>query len=140
MIHSRLCFITCISIFFAGSLLAQTQQKLNINEATVFLTGAELISSANLMLSKGENEILFTNVAGDVNSQSLTVNATNGVVVEAATFQNNYLAAEVLSPKAQEIKDSIELIKEKKAIINNKITVLKEELDILWENKKVGGN
>lgn len=99
MIHSRITAITGISLMLAQALHAQPQQKLNIDEATVFLSGAELISSAKLNLTKGENEILFTNVAGDVNSQSLSVSTTNGVVVESATFQNNYLATEVFSPR-----------------------------------------
>lgn len=132
--------ITGIALAMAGSLNAQTQQKLNLEAATVFLNGAELTSTAKLNLVKGENEILFTNVAGDVNSQSLTVNATNGVVVEAATFQNNYLAAEVLSPKAKEIKDSIELLTTSKEALNNKIAVLKEQIAVLQGNRKVGGD
>lgn len=138
MAHFRLSFISC-AVIFAGNAFAQTQQKLNIDQATVFLSGAELVSTANISLSKGENEVLFTNVAGDVNSQSLTINATNGVVVEAATFQNNYLAAEVFSPRAKEIKDSIDLVTENRGAISNKITVLTEQVAVLQGNRKVGG-
>lgn len=115
------------------------QHRLSIEEATVFLSGAELISTAKINLNKGENEILFTNVAGDVNSQSLSVSATNGVVVESATFQNNYLATEVLSPKAQDIKDSIELLTAYRKLVGNKIAVLDEQLAILKDNRKVSG-
>ena len=118
---------------------AQTQQRLNIDAATVFLSGAELTSSTKLNLVKGENEILFTNVAGDVNAQSLTVKASGGVVVESATFQNNYLAAEVLSPRAKELKDSIELLKDNKEVAGNKVKVINEQLTVLKDNTKVGG-
>ncbi len=138
MTYTRL-LLSALFLFFAGNLPAQTQQKLNINEATVFLNGAELVSSATLSLTKGENEILFTNVAGDVKSQSITVNATNGVVVEAATFQNNYLATEVLSPHAKELKDSIELMAFDSQVVNNKIMVLNHQVGILWKNSQVNG-
>ena len=138
MTQSRI-FLTGAFLLFASSTYAQTQQKLNIEQATVFLSGAELVSTAKLTLVKGENEFILTNVAGDVNSQSLTVNATNGVVVEAATFQNNYLANEVVSPKAQEIKDSILLIGTIKEQINNKIKVLNQQLAIITANQKVAG-
>ena len=57
--------------------------------------------ATSLSLVKGENTVLFSNVAGDVNNQSIIVNATNGVVVAGVTFQNNYLPAEELSPAAQ---------------------------------------
>ena len=136
--YSRL-FSTTVILLFAGSLGAQTQQKLNIDAATVFLSGAELISSTKITLPKGETEILFTNVAGDVNSQSLTINATNGVIVESSTFQNNYLASEVISPKGQEIKDSIEIITETRQQISNKIAVYDEQIAVLKDNRKVGG-
>lgn len=128
-----------VIVCFTSVVHAQTQQRLNIDAATVFLSGAELSSSAKINLVKGENELLFTNVAGDVNSQSLTVKATNGVVVESATFQNNFLAAESLSPKAKELKDSIELLKENKELTANKIKVLNEQLTVLKDNGKVGG-
>jgi len=128
-----------VMVCFTTVAHAQTQQRLNIDAATVFLSGAELTSSAKINLVKGENELLFTNVAGDVNSQSLTVKATNGVVVESATFQNNFLAAESLSPKAKELKDSIELLKDSKELTGNKIKVLNEQLTVLKDNGKVGG-
>ncbi len=129
-----------LASLFANSLDAQVQQKLNIDEATVFLSGAELTSRAKVNLQKGENEVLFSNVAGDVNAQSISVSVGNGVVVEAATFQNNYLATEVVSPKFKELKDSAELLTETRQQISNRITVLNEQIAILQENRKVSGN
>lgn len=140
MKKKNLFFLVVIPIFGYLQVDAQTTQKLNIEQATVFLSGAELVSTARINLGKGENEILFTNVAGDVNSQSLTVSATNGVIVESATFQNNYLATEVLSPKAQEIKDSIEAMTAFKQQTSNKVTVIDEQITVLKENRKVSGN
>ncbi|MCD6010450.1 MAG: mucoidy inhibitor MuiA family protein [Flavipsychrobacter sp.] len=139
MKQNRFACLTGFFLLAISIVQAQPQQKLVIEQATVFLSGAELISTAKLNLNKGENEILFTNVAGDVNSQSLSVSATNGVVVASATFQNNYLATEALSPKAQQIKDSIELMTEYKQLIHNKIVVIDEQLAVLRENRKVGG-
>jgi uncharacterized protein (TIGR02231 family) len=132
--------IVLIFLSVINSANAQTKQKLNIDEAVVFLNGAELTSSAKVNLVKGENEILFTNVAGDVNNQSINVSATNGVVVAAAAFQNNYLGDEVLSARAREIKDSIETMTEARKLINDKLTVITEEIAVLFNNKKVGGD
>jgi uncharacterized protein (TIGR02231 family) len=138
MIFTRLAAAcTCLGISLMAT--AQVQQKLNIDEATVFLSGAELVSSAKVSLQKGENEVMFTNVAGDVNTQSLSVGASNGVVVESATFQNNYLATEVYSPKVKEIKDSIELIVADSMLVHNKVAVLKQQAAVLWKNWQVSG-
>ena len=130
MIRTRIVSIGT-AILLSGGLQAQTQQRLNINEATVFLSGAELTSTARISLQKGDNEVLFTNVAGDVNSQSLNVKATGNVVVTSATFQNNYLATEALSPRAKAIKDSIELLTEDKATMQIKLDVVNAELGIM---------
>ena len=139
MIRTLFSFTTITGLLLVNTAFAQQQQKLNIDRATVFLNGAELVSTAKVSLSKGENEILFTNVAGNVNGQSLIVNASNGVAVEAATFQNNYLANEILSPRAKEIKDSIDLVTELRSQVQNKIAVLNEQVALLQGNRKVGG-
>jgi uncharacterized protein (TIGR02231 family) len=119
---------------------AQTNYKLNIEQATVFLHGAQLTGSTKVQFKKGENEIIFTNVAGDINTQSLTVNAGAGVAVESAVFSNDYLATEVLSPKAKDIKDSIEILTDERTLTANKIAVLNEQVAALQTNKKVGGD
>ncbi len=128
--------------FFASQqeATAQSTQKLKIEEAIVFLSGAELTSSAKVSLVKGENEVLFSNVAGDVNARSISVNASNGVIVESATFQNNFLGNEIISPRVKELKDSIELIIAAKKLMNDKIAVLNEQITVLQSNRKVGGD
>lgn len=127
-------------MLLSGSLAAQTTQKLKLEEATVFLSGAELTSSAKVPLAKGENEIVFTNVAGDINTESIRVSASNGVVVEGVTFQNNYLDPGIVSPRAKELKDSVELITTAKKLIADKLTVLTEQIAVLYNNKKVNGD
>lgn len=130
-----------ISILFALPLCAQTQQKVKIEQATVFLNGAELISTAKVNLSVGESEVIFTNIAGNVNQQSVSVGADNSnVAVQSATFKNDYLQSEVLSPKAKSIKDSIDVLSDENKVLDNKIFVIDEQLATLKDNHKVGGN
>lgn len=134
-----------IAISFVVALLpacsfAQTTQKLNIDKATVFLKGAELLSTAKVSLTKGENELLFTNVAGNVNTQSIVANATNGVVIESVTFQNNYRVTDNVSPEVKKIKDSIAALDALKEPISNKISAINEQIMVLKANQKVGGD
>lgn len=131
--------ISFIAIGTSYISLAQTTQKLNLDRATVFVRGAELTSTAKIALAKGENEYRFTNVAGNVNSQSIVVNAGNGVVVESVTFQNNYTTTDNVSPKVQEIKDSIEILTARKEPIANKELAIDEQISILQANRKVAG-
>ena len=110
ILMTRTCIIIASIFCSALSSSAQAPQKLNIEEVTVFLSGAQISSTSRIHLNKGENEIVFTNVAGDVNAQSLMVNAGNGVAVESATFLNNYLVTDNISPRIKNLKDSIETV------------------------------
>ncbi len=127
---------TCITY----TAVAQRNVRVNIKEATVFLRGAELSSSTRISIPQGESQVLFTNIAGNVNKQSLNIGASNGVVVQSATFQNNYLVDDQLSPRAQEIKDSIELVQDKRNRYNNQKTVVKEQITILNSNRSIAGD
>lgn len=138
MLLKKLLMVCCILLVAIAS-NAQKRQKVDINEATVFLNGAELFSSTNISLTSGETEILFTNVAGNVNQQSLSIGAGKDVVVQSAVFQNNYLENDNLSPRAQEIKDSIDQLEGKRSNVNNELTVVNEQVNILSQNKKVAG-
>jgi len=132
---------TLTVLLFAGmaQVHAQPQQKLDIEQATVFLHGAELTSTAKVNLPQGESEVLFTNVAGNIIAQSITVGADNGVTIQSAAAQNNYLVSSVLSPRAQKIKDSMELLAIQKEKLADKAAVAEEQLAVLKENHKVTG-
>ena len=134
-------------VLMAGFLLAtshniwaQTRQSVDISHATIFLNGAELSSSTKINLPQGESEILFTNIAGNVNQQSLNIGADNGVVIQSATFQNNFLVAEILSPRARAIQDSIDMIENGRAGTNNMLAVTNEQIAVLSQNKQVSGS
>lgn len=119
--------------------MAQTKQKANIDHVTVFLRGAEIESSSRISLPLGESEVLFTNIAGNVVEQSISVGVDNGVIVQSATAQNDYLVSENLSPRAQSIQDSIEILTTQLNSVSDKKTVANEQLLTLKDNKKVAG-
>ena len=139
MRHTSLFAGTLIILLLADCATAQPQQKLKIEEAVVFLNGAELTSRAKVNLAQGENDRLFINVAGDINTQSITVGASGGVVVESAMFQNNYLGNETTTAQVKEIKDSIGFLARSKKPVNAQLIVVNEQISLLASNKKVSG-
>jgi uncharacterized protein (TIGR02231 family) len=126
----------CTATFTAQ---AQSAQKLSIDKATVFLSGAELTSTAHITLQRGETDVLFSNVAGNVNAQSVSVATTNEVAVQSATFQNNYLVTDILSPTAKSLKDSIEILTTEKQQLESKDSSLHTQIKVLQVNEKVSG-
>ncbi len=138
--YLKLALISAAILLSLPRLGAETKQKLTIKEATIFLSGAELVSTANLSLHEGENEIMFTNVAGNINHQSLVIHATNGVIVESATPMNNYLTPDAVSPRIKEMKDSLQLLNVNRATANNSLEVINEYINIIQTNRKVSGD
>lgn len=139
MLPSRIYAIAIFTMLCVQAAHAQTKQKLDIKHVTVFLNGAELTSKAEIKLPAGETEILFTNVAGNINQQSLNVGVTNGVVVQSAIFQNNYLTDKVLSPLAQQLKDSIQLLADVRNDIYYNQQVAEQQINILNANQELYG-
>lgn len=124
---------------FSTQVFAQQKQKTNIEHITVFLSGAEIVGSAKINLPQGESEVLFTNIAGNIVQQSISVGVNNGVIVQSATAQNNYLDNNNLSPKAQSIKDSIEYLSQQNLALSDKKSVLNEQIAVIKENRKIAG-
>ncbi len=130
----------CLSAPFFAAADSKIKEKLNIDKATVFLHGAELECSGSVSLSKGENEVLLSNVAGDINTESIIIKAANGVVVESITFQNNYLNTDNQSPQVKVIKDSITYYQQKKSLLDNKIAAINSGISLIQANNKINGD
>ncbi|MGL5632364.1 MAG: mucoidy inhibitor MuiA family protein, partial [Azovibrio sp.] len=114
--------------------------KLVPQEVTVFLRGAELFSTTSISLPAGESEVLFTNVAGNINEQSLSISADNGVLVQSYNISNDFLTDETqtLSPQANALKQKIEEVQGEKEKQQIQLSVIKEQLAVLAENRKLG--
>lgn len=133
-----LSLITVCSVLSVAS-VAQTKQKVAIDHVTVFLNGAEIESNARISLAQGENEILMTNIAGNVVHQSISIATPKGVVVQSVTPKNDYLVDENLSPFAKLLKDSIDKITDENSQLANKNQVVTEQMAILKANQHVAG-
>lgn len=136
----RIIPIVILSCVVSNQVFGQTKQKVDINAVTVFLDGAEMYSTTKLKVPAGESEFLLTNVAGNVNQQSLNIGAGSNVVVQSATFQNDYLHNNELTPRAREIEDSIEYLSDKRKGVANKVRSIDEQINIIKQNRQVSGS
>ena len=111
--------------------MAQTINKMNLEHATVFLSGALMESSATINLKQGENEVTLTNIANAVNSQSIIINATNGVAVASSSYQNSGSPVATTSPLINKMLDTLESLYEKRGPVVNKISSIDDQLKLL---------
>lgn len=130
---------TTLCCTIALNSIAQTKLKTNIDHVSIFLSGAAIDCSGKINLPQGESEVLFTNIAGNLIQQSLSIGASNGVIVQSATPKNDFLSNKNLSPKAQMLKDSTELLQQINQQIADKKSVVEEQIALLKENRKISG-
>ncbi|EPL9568265.1 DUF4139 domain-containing protein [Providencia rettgeri] len=69
----------------ANHALAQAESNLNqsvkLNHATIFLRGAELDNNVTLSLKQGQNNVVLTNIATNIDPRTLSVSLKNGDVI-----------------------------------------------------------
>lgn len=135
----KFAFLCTAGIAAAVTAFAQKTQKLSITHVTVFLSGAEIESDTRIDVPQGSSEILLTNVAGNLNAQSISVGAGNNVVIQSVTPKNDYTGEKTLSPIARRLGDSIELLKVKLQESLNKKTTVDEQISVIRANRASGG-
>ncbi|MEQ4624919.1 DUF4139 domain-containing protein [Providencia manganoxydans] len=120
------------------SVANEINKELKLNQATIFLRGAELNNSAELVLPAGQSQITLTNVAKNVDKQSLSMSfATDDIVIRSVNLQHvptkpSYAAdITALIQKINEIKNQI-------ADININVKVNDEQLALLKDQRFFG--
>ncbi len=132
-------FATVLVLLFFNFLnsTAFPSKALKVESATVFFEGAQMISTANVNLLKGENTLILTNVAGNLEQQSITVKTSKGVLLKYVTFKNDYLGEEITAPRLKELVDSIESLSWEQTLLKDKIANCDLQLSIIEANKEI---
>lgn len=131
-------FSAFISLQSVANEIQSINKELKLNQATIFLRGAELNNSAELVLPAGQSQITLTNVAQNVDKQSLSMSfATDDIVIRSVNLQHvptkpSYAAdITALIKKINEIKNQI-------ADININVKVNDEQLALLKDQRFFG--
>jgi uncharacterized protein (TIGR02231 family) len=127
-------------ITISGCLLASQIQNANtvLTGVKVFTRGAELTHSAKVKINKGISEIAFTDIAANIDQNSLNVSAKGDLIILSVVQRNDYLKPVDANPEVKVLKDSLELLTNKLISKQNEIDVWNAELDLLFANKEIG--
>lgn len=123
-----LSIVSATNVFANGISSINPAKTLNydvkLNQATIFLRGAELNNNVTLNLPAGQSEVVLSNVANNIDPKSLSINIDNDdVIINTINVKK--------IPIAPSYPSAITVLMEKQRDINKKI----EELNI---NIKVG--
>lgn len=129
-----------ITTLFALQLSAQTKVNSQITEVTVFLNGAQVTEEGTIALQKGENVLVFSELAQNIDPNSIQASAPDIVLINSVSHEINYMRPQVLSPRVQGLQDSLKLVQAEAEILNNEKTVLTYENNLLLANQKLEGS
>ena len=138
------------SLFVLGFSLSglKAQQKIypQINKVTIFRQTAQIEKSLEVSLVKGYNEIILSGNSLMLNPQSIQFNSSKDFVITDFSpyiqlVKSNQKQEDKLTDKEKArvniIKDSIEILRDKRQAVRDKIDVLMEEKSTLSNIKEI---
>jgi hypothetical protein len=132
-------------IFFSFSIVDFFSQSDNriistpseISNITIFNNGASINRIGKVVLNKGANKILISNLSSKLLSESIQFRVfSKDVIINSVYKQNNFLSLENNSQVGY-FEDSLIKINEKIRVTKINLEVFKEEKDLLAQNKSV---
>jgi len=127
----------------SGSLYSQEftekEIKTEVSEVTVFLDGAQVIRKTTVNLPAGETIIRFVNLSPFIDAKSIQVKAEGELTVLSVNHQQNYLDKLVKSEELTNLEKQLEAVEEKINLENTYLSIIREELVFLQENRDIGG-
>ena len=134
--------VLILSLIF-NNLFAQEfvekEVKSEVKEAIVFLDGAQVLRQENVVLPKGKTIVKFLNLSPFIDAKSVQIKTKGELTVLSVNHQQNYLKKSEKSKKLIHLENELEIIRSKVTLENTYISVIKEELAFLEDNREIGG-
>lgn len=134
--------ILLLSLIFSNVFsqeILEKEIKTDVNEVTVFLDGAQVVRKKTVDLTKGKTIIKFVNLSPFIDAKSVQVKAEGELTVLSVNHQQNFLDKLEKSAELSDLEKQLEIIEDKIKLENTYLSIIKEELTFLQENRDIGG-
>jgi len=134
--------ILLLSLIFSNVFsqeILEKEIKTEVNEVTVFLDGAQIVRKKTVDLIKGKSIIKFVNLSPFIDAKSVQVKAEGELTVLSVNHQQNYLDKLEKSTELTDLEKQLEIIEDKIKFEDTYLSIIKEELSFLQENRDIGG-
>ncbi len=126
-----------INPVFAINDTIKTDSK--IKSVTIFLNGAEINRVKAVALTTGRHIVEFTELSPNIYSKNIRLSVGNGVSLLSITNKSTKLSVpNKLRKEIKQKKDSIKLINNKIALLNNEKNAYQTEMNLLLKNNYIG--
>lgn len=113
MKKTKFCILSAMLIV-VSTVMGQSEKTVyaKLEEATVFLLGAELTHTAEVSVTEGENQIIISGLSPRLDVSSLKVKSDRGLIIASYEFTARQMVSEnQTSPVIKRINDSINFYK-----------------------------
>ena len=110
-----------------------------VNEVTVFIDGAQITRKKTIDLPQGKTVLKFVNLSPFIDAKSIQVKADGEVTVLSVNHQQNFLDKSDKSDELVNLIKKSEEIEENLKLENTYLSIIREELAFLQENRNLGG-
>jgi len=135
-----------LALVISVNLKAANTFKAKVEKATVYLNGAQLFSSHDVVLTQGVNEIIFEGVSPVLQAPSLQASGKGNFTIMEVKFDAIYPeAVTTIKPSTKKLKslqlvgDSITEVQLQLDEITDKMAALQTEKNILLNNRLIKG-
>lgn len=135
--------IVCVFLLAVAALPLVAQEKSSalaeVREVTVFTNGAEIANSARVNLPKGSVKLIIQNVAKDLDIKSVQLAGPDGMTVLSISQESD---PDIVFSNSthKRLKDSLDRAVIKQELLENKQHAAQGALNILNNDKLLGGN
>ena len=130
-------------LFLIGSGMAQEvpEKKIptRVNEATVFLDGAQITRTKKVQVPKGTTLLKFAGLSPFINPKSIQVKADGNIMVLSVDHQLNYDEKAKQPAEIKALAENYRSLQDRIEEEKMHLSIIDEEIDLLNQNKKVAG-
>jgi hypothetical protein len=119
--------------------ITEKEVKTEVNNVTVFIEGAQITRKKNVEVLSGITALKFVNLSPFIDAKSVQVKAIGEVTVLSVNHQQNYLDKSAKLKEIDELQQKDKLLDDKINLENAYLSIIKEELDFLKQNRTIGG-
>ncbi|MEO9967405.1 MAG: mucoidy inhibitor MuiA family protein [Reichenbachiella sp.] len=135
--------IAFLLLVLSHQILAQTfkekELKTKMDEVTVFLQGAQISRSGELELPAGHTQIVIKSLSPHMDDKSIQVKGLGDFTILSVNHKFNYLTSLKKDKKVDSLNAILDKVKLDLATKEARVSILKSKLDLLDENKNLGG-
>ena len=119
--------------------ITEKEVKTDVNGVTVFLEGAQVVRKKSVDLMSGITLLKFVNLSPFIDAKSVQVKAVGEVTVLSVNHQQNFIDKSSKLAELTELQQKDKALDGKINLENAYLSVIKEELEFLKQNRSIGG-